>query len=127
MNLAARVLIAATALLMSAAASAAYVAATSPPLTIHSIYQNEAGDTFVKFTTAVSANYCADLGTSMYLYNREISPVDDAVKERRKIKFAIALSAKLAGNRVVVEYYYDPAKSQISWDACYVHGIRIVE
>lgn len=118
-SLAAIVLLAA-----SATASAAYTAATSPPLTIASLYVNEWGDPFVLFSTTVNS-VCTG-GNGLYLYNREISPVDEAVKERRKNKMAMALSAKLSGSSIVVDYYYDASKSP-NWDACYIHSVRIVD
>lgn len=115
---------AAVLLLGSTTASAAYTVATSPPLSIDSIYLNEWGDPFVRFSTAVNSS-CIE-GNSLYLYNREVSPVDETVKERRKNKMAMTLSAKLSGSRVVIEYYYDSTKYG-AWDACYIHGIRIID
>ena len=111
-------------LLGSTAASAAYMVATSSPLSIESIYQNEWGDPLIQFSTFVNSN-CLE-ADSLYLYNREISPVDDAVKERRKHKMAMALSAKLSASRVVIESYHDASKAG-TWDACYIHSIRIVD
>lgn len=98
-------------------ALAAYTRAASAPVYIQSIYSNEAGPPFLFFTTSVNPA-CG----GMYLYNLENSPADP---EFRKIKMAIALAAKVAEKRVVLDYFVDPGIS--GWSACYVHGIQIVD
>lgn len=104
-------------LVSSAPAFAAYTRTTSAPVYIQSIYSNEWGSPFVYFTATVNPA-CS----GMYLYNITISPGD---AELRKNKMATALAAKLAEKRVVLDYYYDPGIS--GWEACYIHGIQIVD
>lgn len=111
-------IIAGVALVISSTpALAAYTRASSAPVYIHSIYSNEWGSPFVYFTTSVNP-VCG----GMYLYNIEISPGD---ADLRKNKMAIALAAKLAEKRVVLDYFYNPGIS--GWSACYIHGIQIVD
>jgi hypothetical protein len=104
-------------LICSTPAFAAYTQATSDPVYIHSIYQNEYGSPFVYFQTTVNP-VCG----GMYLYNVTLSPPNE---ELRKNKMAMALSAKLAEKRVVLEYFYDAGIS--GWAACYINGITIVD
>jgi len=116
--------VAAALLIGSTPAPAAYTAVETPPLSIQSVFQNEWGNAFVKMSAFVNSN-CAG-GVGLYLYNLEIAPVDDAVKERRKHKMAIARSAKTSGARVVIRYFHDPARAG-NWDGCYIDSIEIVD
>lgn len=107
-----------TILVVSASpALAAYTRTTSAPVYIQSIYQNELGSPFVYFSASVNSA-CG----GMYLYDITASPGD---VDLRKSKMAIALAAKLAEKRVVLDYYYDPGIS--GWSACYIQGIQLVD
>lgn len=103
------------------ASNAAYVRTSSGPVTISSVYANEWGSPFVQFDSQINA-VCSG-GNGLYLYNIEIS---EPPADFRKNKMAILLSAKLSGKRVVLDYFYDAARSP-GWDSCYIHGIQIVD
>lgn len=107
----------------STTAFAAYTRATSAPLQIYTIYANEWGSPFVRFHGTVNA--ACSSGNGLYLYNQEITTVNDEIRDRRKNKMAILVAAKMAGKRVVLDYYYDPSKTE--WDGCYIHGIEVVD
>ena len=103
------------------ASNAAYVRASTGPVVISSVYANEWGSPFVQFASPINA--ACNGGSGLYLYNVEMTqpPAD-----LRANKMAIVLSAKLSGKRVVLDYFYDAARSP-DWDACYIHGIQIVD
>jgi hypothetical protein len=101
---------------------AAYARFESAPVTVQSIYANEAGSPFVIFSGTLNANtICSNNG--MYLYNITIASGNS---DLRRNKMAIALSAKMTGSRVVLDYYYDPSIGD-HWDACYIEGIKIID
>lgn len=90
---------------------------------IQSIYSNEWGSPFVRFSAAINST-CSS-GNGLYLYNLEMPPVDDELRHRRVNKMATVLAAKAAGARVVLDYFYDPGMS--GWEACYIHGIEVID
>lgn len=102
---------------------ATYTQATSPPVNIQGIYSNEYGGPFVYFVGTVNSA-CAG-GNGLYLYNLSVISTDDEIRQRRNNKMATVLAAKVADKRVVLEYFYDPSLS--GWQACYIHGIQIVD
>jgi len=110
-----------TFVIFSSESSAGHVRATSAPVMISSIYANEWGSPFVRFTSQINA--ACNNGNGLYLYNIELTQPS---AELRKNKMGILLSAKMAANRVVLDYFYDAALSP-GWDACYIHGIEIVD
>jgi hypothetical protein len=105
------------ALLIHQSALAGYTRAGSVPVEIDTIYSNEWGSPFVTFKSSVNAA-CS----GMYLYDITIAQPS---WDLRRNKMAILLAAKLAGKRVVLDYYYDPTIS--GWSACYILGIQIVD
>jgi hypothetical protein len=98
----------------------AYLRAESAPVMIAEIYANEWGSPFVQADVAINAA-CASSGRGMYLYNLEAT----ANTQFRNNKMAMILTAKMAGKRVRLDYFYDSAK--VGWDACYIHGIGLVD
>ncbi len=111
--------------LTSHVAEAAYTRASTMPVQIDQIYQNEWGSPFVYFKSQINTA-CASggsiTGNGLYLYNLELaSPSPDF----RRNKVAILLSAKLSGKSVILDYFYDA--SITGWSACYIHGIYMVD
>lgn len=116
-------LLTAGALLAGPTASFAdYARFESAPVTIQSIYANEAASSpFVIFSGTLNSNTtCSNNG--MYLYNITITGNADL----RRNKMAIALSAKMTGSRVVLDYYYDSSVGD-HWESCYIEGIKIID
>jgi len=101
-------------------ARAAYVRADSEPMLVSDIYANEWGSPFVRFVGPVNSA-CAWGGNGLYLWNLEAIPNS----QFRNSKLALLLTAKASGRRVRLDYYYDVTKA--GWEACYVHGLTLLD
>ncbi|MBL8339731.1 MAG: hypothetical protein JNM97_23395 [Rhodoferax sp.] len=100
-------------------ASAAYVRAESIDVSVDAIYANEWGSPFVTFIPAV--NTVCSGGRGLYLYNLEAAPNT----QLRNNKMALVLTAKATGKKLRLDYFYDSTKT--GWEACYIHGLYLID
>ena len=100
-------------------AEAAYVRATSTPVTVTQIYSNEFGSPFVYVSSPV--NPACQGGIGLYLYDITQSPGN---AQYRNNKMAIVLAAMAAGQQVTLDYYYD--NTVVGWSACYIEGVTLL-
>jgi hypothetical protein len=112
--------------LSSSGALADYTRAGTAPVFIDMIYANEWGSPFVTFKTQINPT-CGGLGTAgtgLYLYNLQATPNT----QLQNNKLAILLAAKMAGKRVILDYFYDATQPPGSnWANCYIHGIQMTD
>lgn len=101
-------------------AEAAYMRATSGPVSVTKIYTNEYGSPFVWFNAVVNSA-CAGGGEALYLYDMTQSTPNPQYQNN---KMAVLLSAEAQGKQVILDYFYDPTITN-SWSACFVEGIYL--